>query len=311
MNYSFTIFPTIFDNKTHRQMTFESWERFVEFLKKLSTKPGYKPKKGEKTDKKPSPLITPAIYRPDTTRANTNVLAWAGWCAMDIDDYDCKPDEILQRFKDYAFVCYNTASSRKEHPKFRMLFPLTRHLEADEIRHFWFSLNRKFDETADGQCKDLSRMYYIPAQYPEAYNFFFVNEGKDMNPDVLMNEFKEFRSKKSLKDTLPEAMKKRFAEFAKAKLRNRDYSWTGWKDCPFFKDELFYEYATINETGWYAKMYSMMVSVATKAIYHGYPITPEEIATLMHEVDNANGGWYKNRPIELEAARAIDFALNK
>ena len=40
-----------------------------------------------------------------------------------------------------------------------------------------------------------------------------------------------------------------------------------------------------------------------------YPITPEEISKLCKEIDNDTGGWYKNRPLNLEAARAIDFSL--
>ena len=52
-----------------------------------------------------------------------------------------------------------------------------------------------------------------------------------------------------------------------------------------------------------------MMSIAANAIRKKYPITPEDIESLVREIDCENGGWYKGRPVKLEAARAIDFAL--
>ena len=52
-----------------------------------------------------------------------------------------------------------------------------------------------------------------------------------------------------------------------------------------------------------------MVSISTKALRAKYPITPEDVAKLCKEIDNDTGGWYKHRPLNLEAARAIDFSL--
>jgi hypothetical protein len=69
------------------------------------------------------------------------------------------------------------------------------------------------------------------------------------------------------------------------------------------------EYKTINSSGWYSKMYSIMVSISANAIKRGYPITPEEVSRLCTEIDQDTGGWYNNRPLVLEAARAIDYAL--
>ncbi len=88
MVIEFTAFPSIFDNKTHRRFSFEDWNHFSSALLNMAKKPGYKPKKGEKSHLKPSPLITPAVYENGTTRANANVIKWAGWCDLDIDEYD-------------------------------------------------------------------------------------------------------------------------------------------------------------------------------------------------------------------------------
>jgi hypothetical protein len=52
-----------------------------------------------------------------------------------------------------------------------------------------------------------------------------------------------------------------------------------------------------------------MVSVAAKALKRNYPITPKEVSALCKEIDAETGGWYKNRPLELEASRAIEYAM--
>ena len=83
---SLTLFKSIFDNKTHRKMEFNTLESFEKLLYDLSTQPGYKPKKGER--KAGSPLITPSSFEANTTRANRNVVQWNGWAALDVDDYD-------------------------------------------------------------------------------------------------------------------------------------------------------------------------------------------------------------------------------
>jgi len=69
------------------------------------------------------------------------------------------------------------------------------------------------------------------------------------------------------------------------------------------------EYRTIGEAGWYTKLYQIMMSIAANAIRRGYPITSEEVERLVREIDMDTGGWYKSRPVRLEAARAVDYAL--
>ena len=159
----FTAFPSIFDNKTHRRFSFNDWESFTSALSNMSKKPGFKPKKGERSHLKPSPLITPAVYNEGTTRANVNVIKWAGWCALDVDEYDTTFEEAVKQFNDYEYVCYSTASSTKEKPKFRIVFKLDEDVESDQIKHFWYALNKEFNSIGDPQTKDLTRMYYIPA----------------------------------------------------------------------------------------------------------------------------------------------------
>ena len=68
MNYELTIFKNQFDNKTHKRVSLDSWEKFVELLRGLSLQ------KGQKGGNNSSVLITPAVFENGTTRANRNTL---------------------------------------------------------------------------------------------------------------------------------------------------------------------------------------------------------------------------------------------
>ena len=130
----FTVFKSIFDNKTDVRVDFDNFDKFETALYHLSEKPGYKARKGEYAPKgvTPSPLISPAVYKAGTTRANANVIKWAGWAAVDVDQAVFEgnlEDELRNRYGAWRYICYSTASSTIDHPKFRLVFPLSRDVE--------------------------------------------------------------------------------------------------------------------------------------------------------------------------------------
>ena len=187
--YSVTIFKSLFDNKTDKRVDLKDWSAFEKMLYDLSKIPGYKAKRGE--NKKSSPLMSPAIYHPNTTRSNKGVMEWASWAAVDVDDHKFKgnlKDELSDRFGNWYYVCYSTASSTLDTPKFRLVFPLTRSVAPGKIRHFWYALNTELGSIGDKQTKDLSRMYYVPATYPNAHNFIFTNHGEYIDPNIIISK---------------------------------------------------------------------------------------------------------------------------
>ena len=153
MNYSLTLFKSIFDNKTHKRIDFSSYAKFEQLLFDLSRQ--------KRPDKKSAPLISPAIYTEDTTRANDNVIGWAGWCAVDIDEHNFSnpiEKDILEHYGKWNHICYSTASSTRKKPKFRMVFPLSKDVPKDSIKHFWYALNKELGDVGDPQTKDLSQI---------------------------------------------------------------------------------------------------------------------------------------------------------
>lgn len=308
MAISLTLFKSQFDNKTHRRLNLDNFEVFQLLLEDLSKQP----KKG----KKDAELISPAVYNDGTTRSNKNVLCWAGWCAVDVDDIDVDGDikNYVQNIVDgWKYVCYSTASSRKDKPKFRLVFELDQDIKTDDIRHFWFALQTELGDLGDKQCKDLSRMYYIPAQYQDAYNFFFTGDGTPIDVQALLDKHPYVEKSKmsgNFLDRLPPELADQVVKHRKSMMESRknDIHWTSYHDCPFWPKRLATEYQSITSTGWYHKMYQIMVAVAAKAISKEYPITAQEIAYMCKQFDMETGGWYENRPLDLEADRALEYA---
>jgi hypothetical protein len=315
MKTALTVFKNLYDNKTDLSISFPSFEAFEAVLYYLFKLKGYKPKKGERVSFS-SPLISPAIYNPNTTRANVNVIEWCGWAALDVDNHQFKGDlesELSNLYPDSKYVCYSTASSTKDKPKFRLVFPLSRSVSAAEIKHFWFALNSKFGKLGDAQTKDLSRTYYIPGEYPNAFNFIFSHDGNSIDVNSLLKEYPYTESKAvvSFIDRLPQKMQEEVIAYREQKLKSnkKEYKWTSYSNCPFVNKNLINEYksiSTIDGTGRYSMIYKIMVSIATSAVKHGYPISEYEIVDIIKQLDILN--LYRKRPLNLEASRAIEFA---
>ena len=140
-------------------------------------------------------------------------------------------------------------------------------------------------------------MYYVPATYTDAHNFIFHHSnGSAIDPNELIfkHPMAEKATLNNFFDRLPEELQKQIVEHRKNKLDNTNIHWTSYKDCPFFPRKLEQEYRFISKTGWYRKMYQIMVAIAGNAVKRNYPITAAEIAQLCREFDSETGNWYEN-----------------
>ena len=305
MTCSLTLFKTIYDTKTNDRLDFVDFDAFEKSLYELSKRPF--------ETKKDAILMSPATYKPETTRKNDNVVEWSGWCAVDVDEHKFEGDlqnELCRLYGRWRYVCYSTASSTIDHPKFRLVFPIAGSVEGVRIKAFWYALQTELGSIGDRQTKDLSRMYYIPGQYANAYNFIFSNvNGSYIYADDLIKKHPmlEKTTGKTFFDRLPKEIQEQIVTHRKNQADNVNITWSSYHDCPFVNKRLVSEYKSINETGWYHGLYRIMVSIAANAIKKSYPITAHEIAELCKEIDNETGQWYDNRPLEKEADRAIEF----
>ena len=156
-------------------------------------------------------------------------------------------------------------------------------------------------------------MYYIPGNYENANNFIFSGKGKQLiNPDLLISKY-PYTEKKGIGSTfldrLPDEWRNQIIEYRKNKSDNTNFNWSSYKDCPFWPSKLANEYIVITGTGWYRKMYQIMVATAGNAIKRQYPISAKEIAELCKQFDMDTGRWYESRPLESEADRAIELGF--
>lgn len=304
VNYSLTLFNSLFDTKTDKRVDIKNFDQFERLLYKLSTV--------ELPDKKSAQLMSPATYSIDSTRKNDSVLTWGSWAAVDVDDmiFDGDVETILkERFKEHKFICYSTASSTEAQPKFRLVFPLTCDVHKDDIKKLWYALQTELGDLGDRQTKDLSRMYYIPAKYKGANNFIFSHlDGSDIDPDELIakHPMPERSSSNNFFDRLPSNIQSQIIQHRKDSM-DATYEWSSYQNCPFWPKKLAAEYISITSTGWYSKMYAIMVATAGNATKKKYPISAYEIATLCQQFDLENGNWYENRPLDKEADRALEY----
>ena len=133
---------------------------------------------------------------------------------------------------------------------------------------------------------------------------------KILNPKKLMDKHDYVDNSGTFLSKLPPEMQRAILQHRKDSLTNTDYVWSSYIDCKFVSKKLVNEYKSISESGWYHKMYQIMISIAGSAIKYKYPITSSEISILCRQIDLETGGWYKNRPLEKEAQRALEYVLS-
>ena len=101
MEIYITHFKSVWDNKTDNFTQLKSFLKFEQALYGLSVVP--------RKDKLSATLISPAVYKSESTRSNSNVIKWSSWCAVDVDDYKPKGDlkeELMIITYNHGSQCY-------------------------------------------------------------------------------------------------------------------------------------------------------------------------------------------------------------
>ena len=142
-----------------------------------------------------APAFSPARFARDTVRAKQNVRT-VEFGVLDIDKKD--PDVIatLPGLLDgVAHILYTTWSHASHAPKWcvRVVVPFTRPVLAMEWARVWTAMNARFTGLGDRQCKDPSRLYFVPSCPPEdaAKAIYHVGEGSPLDVDELLRETPE------------------------------------------------------------------------------------------------------------------------
>lgn len=129
----------------------------------------------ETEDKGKTRAWSPVRLKPGTRRANANVLE-VSCLVMDFDTIAVDRGALLRAFGRVA-CCYHSSHSHTESkPKGRMVYPLTSPVPGAMWPRFWRWAASKVPGM-DPQCKDVSRVYYLPTRPPGVEPVAWVQRG--------------------------------------------------------------------------------------------------------------------------------------
>lgn len=172
--FSISAFKNKRDN--HPRELGVSWEKFCTNFSKHRVIPS----------KDLAPGWSPALFKPNTTRARDNVIS-ISMGVLDIDD-GTDPDVVLRALQGYRYLCHSTFSHTAETPSYRVIVPFRTPVAASDWGGIWARLNAFVGNHNDAAVKDPSRLYFIPSCRDESLAFVRIAEGKLLDvselPDV-------------------------------------------------------------------------------------------------------------------------------
>lgn len=173
-----------------------TWDQLVAMLRKRQVRP-----------QKSGKAFSPVRLKPVTKRANDNVLS-ISLAVADIDSEGVTDKstgrlmsitkrappllELRHAIEGYTWAAH---SSHGHDPlrlggviKYRIVFPLSRPCTPEEWPHVWQGLNVLLGGHLDGNCKDISRIYFEPSCPPETAGsaFFECNDRELLTPNLLI-----------------------------------------------------------------------------------------------------------------------------
>jgi P4 family phage/plasmid primase-like protien len=116
---------------------------------------------------------------------------------LDLDYLDPWDVEgALDTYKElgYAYVAHTTMSHTDDAPKLRIVFPLTRDVELDEYEALARWVADEFDINAvDKVSYRPAQLMYWPANCSDSPGQSWVNEGKEIDPNEVLNSYDDWR----------------------------------------------------------------------------------------------------------------------
>ncbi len=284
-------------------------------------------KANEHTKKKATPSVSPAVYDNGGTRLNANVTGWGGWAALDVDNdliYTSIEDaQAAMEAMGLSYLIYTSTKAKPNHHRFRLMFPLTRELDAEEAKTAWKALVQYFAPVGpDASCKDISRIYGAPSFFEPAedgntdpYSVFeFKIDGNALNIDEVLAAYVP-PSEPSWTPRTPapsepsESMDAPSFPFPEAR-KTIPYGSTIYSS-PVVRADFVNEYLNLPKGAHHLGLYTFMARVAGRAKAKGFRLDVNELVAYARQLDGispiktANERWTR---IRTEAERALRFA---
>ena len=295
MSIIFSLFETT--RATRPEQVVTDWPGFVDFLRACAEieRPSTAAHKLDCT-----PAISPAYYREGDTRGNARVLGWGGWTALDLDS-GLDPSAVLDVIEPLNHVVYSSTSSSRQCPKFRVMIEADRPIGSSEAPAVWLALGDLIP-ALDRQCRDLSRLYYVPAAWqsspenPAPYRIWSEQLGAGALPIDEMVALVDPARLPSPPSTAP-----LISALAGVEPHAGD----------LMRADILAEYLALPRGEHHVGLYRLMCRVASDAVFNGVAITAEDLVSAAREADSlcatkTNAArWGRIRE---EARRALSWA---
>lgn len=132
-------------------------------------------------------------YLSGGTRKTANVM-WRSIATLDID-YGTLDfwDDFTIGF-DFAAMIYSTHKHTKEHPRYRLVFPLSRQVRPDEYEPLCRKIAEKIGiDRFDDTTYQLARLFYYPSTSRDGDYFFDYQDGKACDVDSFLKEYHDYK----------------------------------------------------------------------------------------------------------------------
>ncbi len=148
-----SLFTSETDNRP--KMEFVSW---IELCRRLMAHQRRPRKEG-------GPCWSPTYYPPGAPRLKANVIQLT-CLVLEVDD-GTGPEAFEPDWGEFRYVLHSTFSHTGEKPRWRAVFPLAQSVWAEAWEEVWRRLTEALAKgRADPQCKDPSRLYFLPSCPP-------------------------------------------------------------------------------------------------------------------------------------------------
>lgn len=132
-------------------------------------------------------------YLSGGARKTANVM-WRSIATLDID-YGTLDlwDEFTTNFA-FAAMIYSTHKHTKEHPRYRLVFPLSRQVRPDEYEPLCRKIAEKIGmDRFDDTTYQLARLFYYPSTSRDGDYFFDYQDGKACDVDSFLKEYHDYK----------------------------------------------------------------------------------------------------------------------
>ena len=232
--------------------------------------------------------FAPFILKPGTKyRTIPSINYLTNFISVDIDTQGWTIERIIEKFHNTNLIAYTTTKSKPEWQRWRVVFFTTRDYSVEEHGAIWNYLNDKFEKSIDAKTKDASRISYVPAKWIGADNQLHVIDGKFLNIDDILINYKPIEIKPPL-----EPISKIEGEKVKGEI---------------FTKKMVDDFISAPEGG---RFYHLLCSAASYYCRNGWQLSAYELCQEALKISRTYAPKKKRNNAILEAEKALAWATN-